>query len=304
MVKSSLAAAISKRSHAGWPPHWWLLAAAHHGEFVDGAHGPGQRGHDMDPLLRLLDSIEDDEDAEAGEDGDDLLELTTPQSSPLSRPFARQESSHGPWSWNTRCSAELQQIVDSFCIEKLYGQSFSFTVADPAQPDCPLVACSIGFTALTEYSVGEIVGRSCRFLLDGVPPKLIDTEMRMRCRQFCKSLVRSEEDGDSREHLPVELAKPWMKLPAGEMICMQVNARKSGELFRNLFYMKQVELDDKLFIVGLQLGLPDTLNMDVAMVDLERKCQLAFGRLGENMSVIEQVLAQQFWYSAPIRRQV
>jgi hypothetical protein len=216
----------------------------------------------------------------------------------------RQESSHGPLHWNARCSEELQSVVDSFCIEELYDLGFSVTIADPTQPDCPLVACSAGFTELSGYSVDEIVGRNCRFLLNGVPSELIDIETRMRCRLFCSSSQEGEDyDPASSDQLPAGLKKPWADLPKGEIICVQTNARKSGELFRNMFYLKQVELDEVNFTLGLQAGLPEDFDIEVAGEQLERKCQRAFDRLEENMSLIEQVLAQQFWYSAPMRRQ-
>merc|ERR1719384_99088 len=123
----------------------------------------------------------------------------------------------------------------------------------------------------------------------------------MKCRAFCMSIECGEEyNGDTE--LPTGLTKPWVSLPKGEMICVQTNARKSGELFRNMFYLKQVELDEAMFILGLQAGLSEELEID-DMESLGKLCQQAFGKLEANMSMIEQVLAQQFWYSAPMRRQ-
>mmetsp|Transcript_99034 Transcript_99034/g.288849 ORF Transcript_99034/g.288849 Transcript_99034/m.288849 type:complete len:262 (+) Transcript_99034:63-848(+) len=248
-------------------------------------------------FLDLLDPVEDDDD-------EDIGELPDFGAKKGQNGMSRQESSHGPLHWNTRCGAELQNVVDTFCLNELYELGFSVTVADPTQPDCPLVACSTGFTELTGYSVQEIVGRNCRFLLNGVPSNLVDEETRMKCRAFCMSCAKGEEYNGSTEQLPAGLAKPWIELPKGEMICVQTNARKSGELFRNMFYLKQVELDEMSFILGLQAGLPDEYDEEEFMVDLEKKCQRAFGQLEENMSRIEQVLAQQFWYSAPMRRQL
>jgi hypothetical protein len=244
----------------------------------------------------LLDEISDEED-------DDCVgEL--PEFEVTAQPMSRQESSHGPLHWNTRLGNELQKVMDAFAIDELYNLGFSVTVADPSQPDCPLVACSIGFTQLTGYTVQEIVGRNCRFLLNGVPSGLIDDEVRMKCRGFCLSSSQGEDWRGASEHLPDGVQKPWVDLPKGEMICVQTNARKSGELFRNMFYLKQVELDDQPYILGLQAGLPEDYDEEVSLKDLQRRCQQAFGHLDENMAAIEQVLASQFWYSAPIRRQV
>jgi len=246
----------------------------------------------------LLDDVDDDPSDDSLED---IGELPT---CPKTATIMRQESSHGPMHWNTRCSAELQHVLDAICIDEVCNLGFSVTIADPSQPDCPLVACSIGFTELTGYAVQEIVGRNCRFLLQGVPSDLIDDETRMKCRTFCVSCKEGEEYSGVGEHLPAGLAKPWVELPKGEMICVQTNARKSGELFRNMFYLKQVELDDNCYILGLQAEIPEDYDVEFSMFELQQGCQLAFSRLDENMSCIEQVLAQQFWYSAPMRRQL
>mmetsp|Transcript_3244 Transcript_3244/g.7207 ORF Transcript_3244/g.7207 Transcript_3244/m.7207 type:complete len:272 (-) Transcript_3244:171-986(-) len=251
-------------------------------------------------FLDLLEPVRDD-------DRDSDIDLEPHRAFPGLSGFApsdRQESCHGTMKWNTRLSAELQKVVDSMCLQELYELDFSVTVADPSQADCPLVACSVGFTQLTGYSVQEIVGRNCRFLLDGVPANLVDEETRIRCRAFCQAASEGVDFTDESEYLPAGLQKPWVELSRGELICVQTNARKTGELFRNMFYLKQVELDEQQFIVGLQAGLPEDFDVDGGLVDLEKRCSMAFSRLEANMSAIEQVLASQFWYSAPMRRQI
>lgn len=214
-----------------------------------------------------------------------------------------QEMSHGPLHWNTRCSVDLQKVVDDLKKEELYGLEFSVTVADPSKPDCPLVACSIGFTELTGYKVHEIVGRNCRFLLNGVPQDLQDDETRLRCRSFCLSVSRGAEYDGASEVLPAGLSKCWFDLPKGELICVQTNATKTGELFRNMFYLKQVELDDSPYILGLQAGLPEEYDEPSEMEKLQKRIQATWVHLDDNMAAIEQVLSSQFWYQAPMRRQ-
>jgi len=240
------------------------------------------------------------EDAESDADDSDVGELPAF----LEGSRSRQESSYGPMHWNSRCSAALQAAVDTVCIDEVCNLGFSVTIADPLQPDCPLVACSIGFTELTGYSVQEIVGRNCRFLLNGVPHNLIEDEVRMKCRAFCMSVADGELYNDACGHLPDGVSKPWVELPKGEIICVQTNAKKSGELFRNMFYLKQVELDDNSFILGLQAGVPEEYDIDISMHDLEQWCLTAFNKLEKNMVAIEQVLAERFWYSAAMRRQL
>eukprot|EP00403_Amphidinium_massartii_P030423 CAMPEP_0178408234 /NCGR_PEP_ID=MMETSP0689_2-20121128/19834_1 /TAXON_ID=160604 /ORGANISM="Amphidinium massartii, Strain CS-259" /LENGTH=519 /DNA_ID=CAMNT_0020029323 /DNA_START=321 /DNA_END=1880 /DNA_ORIENTATION=+ len=93
-----------------------------------------------------------------------------------------------------------------------------------------------------------------------------------------------------------------MSLTSGELLCVQINARKTGELFRNMFYLKEVKLNGKPFILGLQAGLPEELDTSDGS-ELEESCQQAFDQLARNMSAFEVVLARQFWYSGTMRRQ-
>lgn len=214
----------------------------------------------------------------------------------------------GPLKWNVHSSIELQKVVDSYTselnAENLNELEFSVTMADPSQPDCPLVACSIGFTDLTGYQVHEIVGRNCRFLLNQVPGNLIDEETRHRCRSFCKSVSNGQQYDGCSEVLPSGVKKCWLSLPKGELICIQTNARKSGELFRNMFYIREVELDDVPYILGLQAGIPDEYeDNEEGMEKLQMQCYNAWAYLDKNMNSVDKVLAAHFWYQAPMRRQ-
>jgi hypothetical protein len=184
---------------------------------------------------------------------------------------------------NTRFSKDLQDILDT-CQDPLYHLQFSFTMADPMQEDCPIIACSMGFSELTGYSVPEIVGKNCRFLLDGVPYDLIDQETRMKARTFC---------GVMREDVA---------LSRGKLICVQTNATKCGKLFRNMFYMMEIVLDDNKCVVALQAELSEDLEEDISK--LQDVCQQVFQSLDKNMSVVHSLLASQFWFSAPLRREL
>mmetsp|Transcript_42998 Transcript_42998/g.98798 ORF Transcript_42998/g.98798 Transcript_42998/m.98798 type:complete len:630 (+) Transcript_42998:83-1972(+) len=207
--------------------------------------------------------------------------------------------------WDQRTSADLQQIVDDVCCGEVLDLEFSVTIADPTREDCPLVACSKGFTDLTGYAVSEIVGRNCRFLLDNVPEHLIDQENRFKCRSYISTSRNSkalEEATAGHQLQPEALRMPWLNLATGEILCVQTNAKKSGELFKNMFYMKQVQLNGQSFILGLQAGLPEEWENCMGS-ELEEFCQEAFIHLGKNMSKFEAVLSRQFWYSSSMRRQ-
>merc|ERR1712032_1556001 len=88
--------------------------------------------------------------------------------------------------WNDELSMELQGSIDHILTDTLRTLAFSCVIADPKQRDCPIVAMSAGFATLTGYPASEVIGRNCRFLLDGVPDSEVDDVMRMKCRAFCK----------------------------------------------------------------------------------------------------------------------
>jgi len=170
----------------------------------------------------------------------------------------RQQSAESNWSG--RKATELQEAVDvifSKSPEALLGLEFSFTIADVTMEDTPLIGCSIGFTRLVGYDLDEIVGRNCRFLIDPVPGELIDSSTRRRSKDFCKA-ARDEEPWMATSDYPY-----WPTgTPCDELICVQVNARKDGTLFNNLFLMKVFYLsaemgEEKPYIVALQSELPE-----------------------------------------------
>jgi len=272
----------------------------------DGLHMSQMKGDSWpDDDLRFLDLLDgtDDEGAAGSDDGSSICYWGRN----IPPTLATKDPPTGPLKWNLKCSAQLQKVADEICIGEVLHLDFSFAVADPSHADCPLVACSSGFSELTGYSVQEIVGRNCRFLLDGVPPELIDHATRIRTRAYCNAAVEGyvAQDLSAMPEGLTDVQKPWSNLTEGEIISVQTNAKKSGELFRNMFYLKQVELDDHIYILALQAGLPDEFldQGDQTLTDLERWCQQAFHRLDERMTAVEHLLAQQFWYCAPMRRQ-
>jgi len=249
-----------------------------------------------DRFLDLLDMVASEDDYE----DDPYMTFSSPQAP---RPSQAEGWTHGPLQWSIKCSVELQDIVDTFNVAEMADLQFSVTVADPRQADCPLVACSSGFSDLTGYYLQEIVGRNCRFLLNGVPPSYINEQTRFHARDFCVSVTKGLEYDSRKEVLPDGIKPMEFDLPSGELICVQTNAMKTGELFRNMFYLKHVWLDDSPFILGLQAGIPEEYEEGTSLQELQKKCNVAWGRLGHHMSAIEQVLAAQFWYSASMRRQ-
>jgi len=121
---------------------------------------------------------------------------------------------------------------------------YSLTVADPALPDCPLIGCSTGFTDLTGYPMHEIVGRSCRFLLEGVPENEIDISMRTRSKDFVKKVTSH-----------IQTSQGAANESPGQVLVVQNNARKDGERFTNLFLMREVWLEKNPFIFAVQVSV-------------------------------------------------
>eukprot|EP00418_Pyrodinium_bahamense_P067376 CAMPEP_0179084478 /NCGR_PEP_ID=MMETSP0796-20121207/38207_1 /TAXON_ID=73915 /ORGANISM="Pyrodinium bahamense, Strain pbaha01" /LENGTH=254 /DNA_ID=CAMNT_0020781903 /DNA_START=141 /DNA_END=905 /DNA_ORIENTATION=- len=219
----------------------------------------------------------------------------------VASPSDAKEKANLAKEWTEEKARELQAAVDQVfgtAGDSLLGLAFSFTIADPMIEGCPLIGCSTGFGALCGYTMEEIVGRNCRFLVDPVPAGEIDTAMRRHAKDFCLA-VKTGKDYAVPEHE----REPWMPLqrPKDELFCVQKNARKDGTLFNNMFYLKVLELGDDLgdeqpYIVGLQSELKN------GKADLAEMCK-NLERLDGNMNEVIKVVARNFFLSCSMRRQ-
>merc|ERR1719379_1655897 len=63
--------------------------------------------------------------------------------------------------------ALLESVVENALRRIVAECNFSITIADPRQPDFPLIAVSDQFEVVTGYSRDEILGKNCRFLNQG-----------------------------------------------------------------------------------------------------------------------------------------
>jgi len=209
---------------------------------------------------------------------------------------------NGFLNWDTQRSAEFQKIVEKFNLDELHGLKFSVAVADASQKECRIVACSMGFTDLTEYSIDEVIGRNWCFLLKDVPPDMINEEGRLRCRSMCRASRQGISYNGCAEVLPPGIDKIWGKLSSGELICVLTTSKKSGSLCKTMLYLKQVELDDDQFIVGLQAGLPEDCNQDSSMENEQENINNAWRQLKESMSAVLLILSAQFWLQCSMQR--
>merc|ERR1712232_1076599 len=141
----------------------------------------------------------------------------------------------------------------------------------------------------------------CRFLVDPVPCEYVDESTRHRTRDFILSsqMPQTRKEPEHPEWLPhVSRSK------GGGVWCAQVNARKDGTLFNNMFYLKEVVLDEKTYIVGLQSELPrPSLDVDAPEPTNYEMYRKACRQLDQNMVEVERILSKMFWFTAPMRRQ-
>lgn len=190
----------------------------------------------------------------------------------------------------------IDEIFENQASESELGQlRFSFTIADTHLEGCPLIGCSTGFGDLCGYEFNEIVGRNCRFLVDPVPQEFIDLSARHAARQFCMAVASGSE-----YKVPDTERRPWMpeKTPHEDGIFLvQTNSKKDGTLFKNMFYLKPIGLDEKTYIVGLQTELDET-NPEM-LAEAHAACKI----LDRNMSKLETLLAGKFWLYSSMRRQ-
>ena len=110
-------------------------------------------------------------------------------------------------------------------------------ISDPRLPDNPIVACNSAFCELTGYSLGEVLGRNCRFLSGpGTEPWLSEEIKR-----------------GVREHRPV--------------LVEILNYKRNGQPFRNAVLVAPIydEHDKLLYFLGSQVGIDADASTSTSM---------------------------------------
>lgn len=130
-------------------------------------------------------------------------------------------------------AGKLEAFYETLTVASFRNARISVSLADPSQPDCPLVGVSQGFEQMTGYSRSEVVGRNCRFLNRGCP---MPASVRHELRQA------------------IHLRRKFVNV--------LVNRRKNGEVFKNLLHMTALRVGSTTYLLGIQA---DVTNSDVEL---------------------------------------
>jgi len=207
-------------------------------------------------------------------------------------------------AWNADFAAELQFAANSIFEqdESLRDCQFSLSIADPSLRDCPFVGCSTGFSQMCGYEMKDVLGRNCRFLIDPVPAEYVDQAARDRAREYVQSVVGRLKSSSSLSQGEKKTPDwvPHVSRTHDWFWCVQVNARKDGTLFHNMFHLKEIMLGEKTYIIGLQCELPGKELHDVPDHDMyETACR----KLDKNWMEVVKILSRLFWLSTQMQRQ-
>ena len=110
-------------------------------------------------------------------------------------------------------------------------------ISDPRLPDNPIVACNSAFCELTGYSLGEVLGRNCRFLSGPGTEPWLSEEIRRGVR----------------EHRPV--------------LVEILNYKRNGQPFRNAVLVAPIydEHDKLLYFLGTQVEIDADASTSTSM---------------------------------------
>jgi len=178
---------------------------------------------------------------------------------------------------------QLEGLIEAMGKQELRGLEFPFLMADPSRLGCPLVVCSDGFSCLTGYGAGETLGRESTSQLHG-----------REAAEFLRYASCSEL------YLGGSTCAGEVSITLGELVTLQTRATRCGARFSCMTYLKQVELDDEMFVIAVQACPEEHGSAETPAERLEG----TFTQLRKNMQVAVQVLAREFWFSAPMQRQV
>lgn len=194
--------------------------------------------------------------------------------------------------------ADREEVLETLAnSEELKELPFPLCVIDTSGATRPIVACSAGFSSCTEYEADDVIGQDANVMVRGVPSVLVDAEARARSEELLAAAAKGK-------YLPGH-ASGIQCIPnvvEGELLCRQTQAKRSGHLFESLVLFKQVELEEAMFVLAFQVPVPLSSTSTGAVKD--DTYQKLYMDLCECVDAAEKVLAKEFWYTAPMRRQI
>lgn len=209
---------------------------------------------------------------------------------------------------------QLQLLVAQVSREELLKLDIALVLVYPSNENLPVVLCSRGFEKFVGAAAKDIVGQDARTgcvqlssSIVQAMPSAYEVEVRRHCKAFwAAALTGSFFPGDDQPGCAI-FGGSLMKLPAGELAFLNTRVVKGGDTLE-VVYLKQVELDDGMFVVGLVQKLRKDLTARIIRSDIdsikERLCLQAFQQLEAQLDSVVALLGSEFFYSAPLRRQV
>lgn len=182
--------------------------------------------------------------------------------------------------------------VEMFTQEDLCNLHVAFVIVDPSLAGRPIVACSEHFLNLTGHSKREVVGLSLGSLLTR---ETRDSWNHARYDALCKNECGTFAAAEANQ-------EGVMQHDEGELMGQFVGTRKNGGVFRCQALVRQVFLDDEMFVVCVFDEIPETTSgQEVEHQSDEFVC--IYSKVQREFSLTSRTLAASFWCDIPFRRQ-
>lgn len=131
-----------------------------------------------------------------------------------------------------------------FDVQEMRHLDVSFIVVDPSLHGCPIVASSESFSHLTGYPHQALMGLSLDSLRAPVPPEMRDGWHESRYSTLC-------EKSKFNSITAAEIAADGVIQHEGEVMAKFVGSRLDEELFHCTVLIRQVFLDEVMYLVGV-----------------------------------------------------
>mmetsp|Transcript_23786 Transcript_23786/g.75094 ORF Transcript_23786/g.75094 Transcript_23786/m.75094 type:complete len:553 (+) Transcript_23786:81-1739(+) len=280
-VASAVSTSTAVSSTAAGPSS--ILSAVASADAAPVAHG-GNRSFDSEHFLDILEPTEGSDSSPTKSTRFTMRHCASP--------YDEQLDPEG--EYNPICKKELCEFRAPFCI------------FDPSKPGMPAVVSSTAFARLMDRPSceGGVEGLALGHLLD----RLDETQ---DCRLLCEAAMQGmyfKRDCSSASTRQDHRLAP--RPGEGELVCVD----RSLQQRECMIYLKQVELDGRMYVVCLWARIPSAAEAKGLFEQVHQnlpRCErphpedqrlLACICLEENMEKLVQTLASHFWVLAPMKR--